>query len=128
MSDPLHDLLVEHLSPLGRITVRRMFGGGGVYCDGVIFALIIEDIVYLKADDATRPRFEAEGLAPFTYETKDGRRTVMSYWRMPERLLDEPDELRDWALQALQASLRAGAEKSKRGRKPASRRSPRRSS
>lgn len=113
MSEPLHDLLIEHLAPLGRITVRRMFSGGGVYCDGVILALVLRDAVHFKVDDASRPDYEAEGMAPFSYDTKTGRHVLTSYWRIPERLLDEPDELLVWARKALQASLRAGAEKPK---------------
>lgn len=113
MSDHLHDLLIEHLAPLGRITVRRMFSGGGVYCDGVIVALVLRDAVHFKVDDTNRPDYEAEGMAPFSYETKTGRHVLTSYWRIPERLLDEPDELLVWARKALQASLRAGAEKAK---------------
>lgn len=111
MPDPLHELLIEHLAPLGRITIRRMFGGAGVYCDGVIVALIADDALYLKVDDANRPDFEAEGMAPFSYDTKTGRTTITSYWRMPERLFDEADELVAWARKALQASLRAGSAK-----------------
>lgn len=121
MSDPLHDLLIEQLAPLGRITVRRMFSGGGVYCDGVIVALVLRDAVHFKVDDHNRPDYEAEGMAPFSYETKTGRHALTSYWRIPERLLDEPDELVAWARKALQASLRAGAEKGKpkaRSRQP----------
>lgn len=113
MSAPLHDLLIEHLAPLGRITVRRMFSGGGVYCDGVILALVLRDAVHFKVDDTNRPDYEAEGMAPFSYDTKTGRHVLTSYWRIPERLLDEPDELLVWARKALHASLRAGAAKSK---------------
>lgn len=113
MPDPLHDLLIEHLAPLGRISVRRMFSGGGVYCDGVIVALVLRDAVHFKVDDHNRPDYEAEGMAPFSYQTKTGRHVLSSYWRIPERLLDEPDELVAWARKALQASLRAGAEKAK---------------
>jgi DNA transformation protein and related proteins len=96
--------LADVLAPLGRITAKRMFGGAGIYCDGVIFALMIEDVVYLKADGDSAKAYAAEGMAPFSYETKDGRRSVMSYWRAPERLFDDSDAFVDWARTALLVS------------------------
>ena len=101
------EFIKDALHPLGHITVRRMFGGAGVYCDAIIFALVIEDVVYLKADATSIPAFEAEGMGPFTYDTKLGQRGVMSYWRLPDRLFDEPDELIEWAKRAVAASLAA---------------------
>ena len=70
-----------------------MFGGAGIFADGLMIALVVDGVIYLKADDSIVPLFEREGLAPFSYETKNGKRTLTSYWRMPERLYDEPDEL-----------------------------------
>jgi len=67
-----------------------MFGGAGIYADGTMFALVADGVIYLKADELSTPAFERENLPPFTYETKDGRRGVMSYRRMPERLYDDP--------------------------------------
>ena len=96
--------LADILAPLGHITARRMFGGAGVYCDGVIFALLLRDALYLKADDASIAAFEAEGMGPFTYETSSGERRLTSYWRAPERLFDEPDEFVVWARTALAVS------------------------
>ncbi len=101
------EFLKDTLHPLGHITVRRMFGGAGVYCDAIIFALVIENVVYLKADAASIPSFEAEGMGPFTYDTKLGQRGVMSYWQLPDRLFDEPDELIEWARRAVAVSLAA---------------------
>ena len=106
----LAELLKEHLGPIGPIAVRRMFGGAGVFFDGLMFGLIVDDTLYLKANDANRPDFEAEGLAPFSYQRGNGQTTVMSYWRAPERLLDEPDEMLVWARKAI-AVARAGAAK-----------------
>lgn len=106
-SSSTSEFLKDALHPLGHITVRRMFGGAGVYCDAIIFALVIEDVVYLKADAASIPAFEAEGMGPFTYDTKLGQRGIMSYWQVPDRLFDEPDELIDWARRAVSASLAA---------------------
>ncbi len=110
------DRQAEHLaeelfSPLGAIAVRRMFGGAGIYCEGVMFALIADGVIYLKADDATAQAFVAEGSDAFVYEAK-GRRVRMSYWRMPDRLLDEPDEAAQWARTALQIAIRTASAKS----------------
>jgi len=88
-----------------------MFGGAGVYADGVMFGLVDEDVLYLKTDDETRSAFEAEGMEAFAYATKDGRTTIMSYWRAPERLFDEPDEMLAWARQALAVARKAGAKR-----------------
>ncbi len=100
------DMLQEGLAPLGRIGVRRMFGGAGIYGDGVMFGLVADDVLYLKADDATKAPFEAESCGPFVYEGK-GKPIAMSYWRIPERLLDEPDELVEWGRIALGTARRA---------------------
>jgi DNA transformation protein and related proteins len=108
-SDGFIGFLKDLLGSLGPITVRRMFGGAGIYCDGVMFALVVDDTLYFKADDRNRPDFEAEDLAPFSYATKDGRHTIMSYWRCPDRLFDEPDEMTAWAGKALAAARQAAA-------------------
>lgn len=102
------DMLKDVLAPLGRVEVRRMFGGGGVYCDGMMFGLVADDALFLKADAATKAPFEAEGCGPFVYEGK-GKPIAMSYWRMPERLLDEPDEMVAWARIALGVARRGAA-------------------
>jgi DNA transformation protein len=102
----IHDLFSE----FGPVQVRRMFGGAGIFADGLMFALISGNAVYLKADAAGTAAFERERCAPFAYKTKTGQRTVMSYWRLPDRLYDEPEELARWAQQAL-AAARAGAKR-----------------
>lgn len=118
ISDGTIEFLAEILAPLGHITARRMFGGAGIYCDGVIFGLHIEDLLYLKADAGTIPAFDAEGCGPFSYDTKHGARAVMSYWRAPERLFDEPEEFIEWARRSLAVS-RASPAKRKAKRKAA---------
>src|SRR5262245_63599789 len=92
-----------------------MFGGAGIYADGTMFGLVADGVIYLKADDLNAPAFERENLPPFTYETKDGKRGVMSYRRMPERLYDDPDELATWARDALAAAQRSGVRAAKTG-------------
>lgn len=109
MASGFQSYLEDLLAPLGGVRMRRMFGGLGVYCHGVMFALVSDDVLYLKADDMTRGAFEAEGGTPFRYEAR-GRSVTMSYWRPPERLFDEPDEFREWALAAVAAARRARAE------------------
>jgi DNA transformation protein and related proteins len=85
-----------------------MFGGAGIFADGVMIGLIADGVIYLKADEHSSPAFEAEGLGPFTYG-KVGKRVIMSYWRMPERLYDDLDELARWAADALAAARRGAA-------------------
>jgi len=102
------DDIQELFSAFGVVAVRRMFGGAGIYADGTMFGLVADGVIYLKADERNAPAFEREKLPPFTYETRDGRRGVMSYRRMPERLYDDPDELATWARDALAAAQRSG--------------------
>ena len=100
------DFLKEQLSDFGPVTVRRMFGGAGIFRDGLMFALIADETLYLKADAASQGEFEALSLPPFTYGAKS-KRTVMSYWRAPEACLDDRDEMTEWARKAYDAALRA---------------------
>jgi DNA transformation protein len=103
--------LDEQLAGIGRVSIRRMFGGAGVFADGIMFALVSDDTLYFKVDETTRADFEAEGMGAFTYATKDGRNTLVSYWRAPERLFDEPDEMLAWARKALTIARSADARK-----------------
>lgn len=98
------DFLKDVLAPLGVITVRPMFGGAGVYCDGDIFALLAGEAMYLKADATTQADFEQAGSGPFTYETANGIRAIKSYWRAPDNLYDDPDEMIAWARKAIAVS------------------------
>ncbi len=98
--------LKECLAGLGPVEIKRMFGGGGVYADGIMFGLIADDVLFLKADDTSKPAFEAENLGPFVYSGK-GKPITMSYWRTPERLMDDPDEMTVWARTALAVARRA---------------------
>lgn len=101
----------------GLVHVRRMFSGAGVYADGVMFALIVDGVIYLKADDVTVPAFAREGSQPFSYMARNDRRATMSYWRLPERLYDDPEELARWARDALTVARRSR----ERPRRPAKR-------
>ncbi|MBX9847178.1 MAG: TfoX/Sxy family protein [Xanthobacteraceae bacterium] len=88
-----------------------MFSGAGIFADGLMIALVVDGVIYLKADAEIVPLFEGEGSSPFSYRRKEGRRTLMSYWRMPERLYDDPEELASWARQSMAAALRSSAPK-----------------
>jgi DNA transformation protein len=112
-ADVLRDLFRE----FGTIDIRRMFSGAGVFVDGLMIALIARDVIYLKADAQTIPGFEAEGLEPFRYATRNGEHTLTSYWRMPERLYDEPEELARWARDAHAVALRARTKPVKRSKR-----------
>ena len=107
--DDIQDLF----SAFGRVMVRRMFGGAGIYAEGIMFALIADGVIYLKTDEENAPAFEREALPPFTYTTKHGRRGVMSYRRMPERLYDDPDELVAWTRAAVAAARRGAVRKTR---------------
>jgi DNA transformation protein and related proteins len=109
--------IAELFAPFGPVKVRSMFGGAGIYADGKMFALVSDGVIYLKTDDRSRAAFEREGSSPFTYTTKDGRRAVMSYWRLPERLYDDPDELARWAKEALATAQATSRRQAPRKRK-----------
>ncbi len=119
MPGEFQDFAEDLFEPLGGVVFRRMFGGLGIFRQGMMFALIIDDVLYTKADATRIPFHEAEGCGPFAYEAK-GRIVTTSYWRVPERLYDDPDAFRDWALAAFAVAERAQALKSKK-KKPANR-------
>jgi DNA transformation protein len=116
------DFLIDLFAGSGPVTIRRMFSGFGISADGTNFALALRGGLYLRADDQTIARFEAEGSKPFQYQTRAKTVTVNSYWQLPERLYDDPEELTDWARAALAAAQRAGLRKRARPRGPAKKR------
>jgi DNA transformation protein and related proteins len=99
--------LLDLLSPLGNVRAKSMFGGWGIYHDSRMFALVAYETFYVKVDDLNRPDFLAANLAPFSYETKNGRREVMSYHTVPAEALDSSPLLCDWARKGLEAATRA---------------------
>ena len=110
-SDSFGEFLREELVPLGRVTLRRMFGKTGVFCDGVMFGMVTDNTLYFRVDDHNRTRFkEAEASPPLSYGKK-GATIDLSFWRAPERLFDEPDELVAWARAALAAARRVAAKR-----------------
>lgn len=111
-SESVIELLAEICAPIGVFKARGMFGGHGLYLDGVFFAILDDGILYFKTNESTRGRFAAEGMTAFTYESKSGTHALVSYWRVPERLFDEADELTEWIAQAVQAAR--GAQNAKK--------------
>jgi DNA transformation protein len=105
------EFIRELFCEFGAVQVRRMFGGAGLFADGVMFGLVSDGQIYLKADTAMVPRFEGEGCGPFEYSTTKGKRALTSYWRLPDRLYDDPAELAQWAKLALGVARRAGTRK-----------------
>ena len=105
-TSPLVAYLVDELTPLGHAQGRRMFSGHGVYLDGLIVALVIDETLYLKVDDGNRSSFETAGMEPFVYLNR-GRRVALPYWEAPATVIEEPDQLREWAAASLAAARRA---------------------
>ena len=109
--------VVETMRELGAVTAKPMFGGFGLYHEGLFFALIAEDALYLKVDDENRAEFEKAGLTPFVYVTKDGDRMAMSYHQAPPEALENPPMMTAWARSGYAAALRAKNRKPVRKRK-----------
>lgn len=110
MSDDFVDYVMELFGPFGTVTARRMFGGHGVYLDGLMFAIVSGDTLYLKADEMNRIEFEQAGCEMFGY-TRKGRRATLSFFRAPEDAMESPELMLPWARSAYAAALRANAKK-----------------
>lgn len=112
------DHVLELMRGAGAATARRMFGGHGIYLDGMIVGIVVADMLYLKTDEETRPAFVERGLAHFTYPTKKGTIEVTGYYQPPEEALESPAAMRDWIRRALAASLRAAGRSRRRDATP----------
>ena len=122
-SESYAEVLREQLAPLGRVTLRRMFGKSGVFCDGVMLGMVTENTLYFRVDDQNRTTLkEAESFPPLNYRKK-GSTIDLAFWRVPDRLFDEPDEFIVWARAALGAARRVAVKR--KGKEPSAR-SPRR--
>lgn len=117
-ANSFHEFVLELFAGLGPVQVKRMFGGAGGYADGVMFLLIADDAIYLKADEALKAELRAEGCGPFVWEPKSGPRAGekvdLGYWRLPDAALDEPDEAVRWGRKALAVAKARAAAKPKR--------------
>jgi len=123
-SDGFAEFLREQLAPLGPISLRRMFGKTGVFCDGLMFGMVTDNTLYFRVDDDNRAVFkEAEAHPPLNY-SKKGATIDLSFWRVPDRLFDEPDELIAWASAALAAAGRVAAKRERAAPKRKAKSSP----
>ncbi len=98
----------EIFAPVARVNPRPMFGGHGIYADGLMIGLEADGTIYLRVDPRTLPAFEARGLKPFVYE-KNGKPYAMSYRELPDTAFDDDSELRDWVKLAMEAARRVAA-------------------
>jgi DNA transformation protein len=105
--------VVESLQPIGPVEERRMFGGHGLFLQGLMFGLIDDDQLYLKVDDGNCAAYEARALPPFTYK-RQGKTMALSYREAPGEAFDHPDALCSWAREAFAAAVRASARKTAR--------------
>lgn len=110
MSDDFVDYVMELLGPFGTVASRRMFGGHGVYLDGLMFAIISDDTLYLKADEMNRIEYEQAGCEIFGYARK-GKRATLNFFRAPEDAMESPELMLPWARSAYAAALRTNAKK-----------------
>jgi DNA transformation protein and related proteins len=111
VSAQFREFLIEQMAGFGPVTIRAMFGGAGVYHVGLMFALVDDDVLYFKVDEVSRAVFVAEKLSPFVYSMKGGKKIDMSYFRSPERCLDDADEMAQWCRVAYGVALKAAAQK-----------------
>jgi DNA transformation protein len=116
MRPEYRDYLLELFEPFGPIRIKAMFGGFGLYAGDLFFGLIADERIYLKVDDTTRADFEAEGKTHFTFKLKSGDIGAMSYYEIPDRLYDDPDELAAWARKACNVALHAASSKRRNAR------------
>lgn len=110
------DHALELFAPLGSIRTQRMFGGHGFYCDGLFFALVAWDTVYLKADEQSQADFQRAGSRIFSTTRADGRSFSMGYWSALEEALESPQMMMPWARMAIACALRQRGASAKGGR------------
>lgn len=99
-------LVLDQMALLGPVSARAMFGGHGLYCDGLFIAIVTGDKLYFKADTLSQPAFEARGLPRFGYSAR-GRAVQLMYYEAPPEVFDEAQAMRDWGHRALEAAVRS---------------------
>jgi DNA transformation protein and related proteins len=118
--DSFHEFVRELFAGLGPVQVKRMFGGAGGYAEGVMFLLLADDAIYLKADEALKAELKAEGCGPFVWTPESGPRAgeklEMGYWRLPDAALDDPELAVAWGRKALAVAKARAKAKAKRKR------------
>jgi DNA transformation protein len=110
LSPGFSDYVLELVSGLGRVQAKRMFGGAGLFRDGVMFGLLLNDVIYFRVDEALAADLKSQGSAPWIY-TRNGKPREMAYWRMPETAADDPDEAVVIARRAFAAAIARKAER-----------------
>ena len=117
-SEHIHDLF----GALGPIRTQRMFGGAGVFLGDAMFALVVDDTLYMKADPELAAVYSQAGSEPFSYATRDGTRTLAGFMRLPDAALDDPEAALSWARRSLvPAEAAAAAKRTAKARKAARR-------
>jgi DNA transformation protein len=112
--DPsFRNYVTDLLADLGPVEIKAMFGGGGVYLDGMMFGLMADESLFLKVDDQTEARFAQAGSQPFVFRMKDGRSATMRYWRLPDEAGDDRAAAGMWARLAFEAAMRAKSAKAR---------------
>jgi DNA transformation protein len=101
VSDEFLDYVLDQLAGWGEVSAHRMFGGAGLYCDGVMFGLIADDVAYLKVDDSNREDFVDAGSSAFNPYSEKTKTYIMSYYEIPADVLEDAEELGKWAEHAL---------------------------
>ncbi|HEY5048073.1 MAG TPA: TfoX/Sxy family protein [Rhizomicrobium sp.] len=109
--------LIDLFAPLGDVSIKRVFGFDGLYLSETMFGLAVEECLYFKADEDSRKPYARENSTALTYVARSGENVVMSYWEIPERLYDEPEELVAWARRAHDVASRSPTAKRRQARK-----------
>jgi DNA transformation protein len=94
-------LLEDAFAHIPGVTARAMFGGYGIYKDKLVFAIVVDDELYMKVGEKNKAEYEKAGSIPFTYPMKDGKLTTMSYWKLPPEILEDADEVKKWIEKSL---------------------------
>jgi len=116
VDEGLYAWVQEALEPLGAVTMRKMMGGATLYLDGTVFAILVDDELWLKSDAEADATWDAEGCERFTFAFKDGKVETMNYRRAPADVYDDAEAMQRWARVALEAGTRAAAKKRPRRR------------
>jgi DNA transformation protein len=107
------DRFDDLFAPFGKIAVRRMFGAEGLFRDGLMFGIVYQERIYFKTGEANRQAFIAEGAQPLYYKFEKAEGVLTSYYELPDRLYDDPDELAEWARAAFTVAQQSPAAKKK---------------
>ena len=99
VSDGFLEYIIDQLAKWGDVTAKRMFGGAGLYRNGKMFGLVADDVAYLKVDDTNRDKFITRGSSPS--KPFPNRPTMLSFFEIPEDILESPEELIEWAEESL---------------------------